>query len=89
MRSARSLTNSQSARLPVPDEIHLPDLISSEIQVSRSEARRLIQQGGVKHEDSEGELHYLHLLDYDRRHLEGKTITVGRKRSFVVGGGAS
>lgn len=69
------------------DEIHLPELIADNLNLSRSEARRLITQGGVKHIDVEGAPHYLHLLDYDRRHLEGKTIQVGR-RSFVVGGGA-
>ncbi len=68
-------------------EIHLPTLITDQYpEISRSEARRLIAQGGVKVQTSTGP-RYLHLLDYDPRHIEGKTLTVGRKRSFVVGGG--
>lgn len=72
----------------MPDDLHLPDLIADNLNLSRSEARRLISQGGVKQIDSKGESHYLHLLDYDPRHLEGKTIQVGKRRRFVVGGGS-
>lgn len=63
---------------------NLPALISSELDVSRSEARRLIHQGGVKIDGKRA----LILEDYDPRHLQGKRITVGKKRSFVVGGEA-
>ena len=68
----------------MPDAIHLPSLIADEFpEISRSETRRLFSSGAIKLNGKP-----LTLSDYDRRHLEGKTITVGKKRSFVVGGEA-
>ena len=66
----------------MPNDLHLPTLITDELKISRSEARRLFANGSRPLNGKP-----LSLPDYDRRHLEGKTITVGRKRSFVVGGG--
>ncbi len=63
------------------NDIHLPTLLSENLNVSKSEARRLIHTGAVKVGDRP-----LLLEDCDPRHIEGKTISVGRqKRSFVVG----
>lgn len=61
------------------DRVHLPGVIAREIGVSTSEARRLINQGGVKVEGSP-------VLDFDppRSTLAGKRVTVGWKHSFVI-----
>jgi tyrosyl-tRNA synthetase len=57
--------------------VHLPELISREFGVSRSEARRLIDQGGVSLGDkpvAEGE----HDVPCER--AEGQVLRVGRRR---------
>jgi tyrosyl-tRNA synthetase len=58
-------------------EIHLPLLISSVFEVSTSEARRLLQQGGVK---VEGETVAAEPLDVPADRLLGKVIQVGKRR---------
>jgi tyrosyl-tRNA synthetase len=58
-------------------EIHLPALISSVFEVSTSEARRLLQQGGVK---VEGETVPAEPLDVPADRLVGKVIQVGKRR---------
>jgi tyrosyl-tRNA synthetase len=58
-------------------EIHLPALISSVFEVSTSEARRLLQQGGVK---VEGETVAAEPLDVPADRLVGKVIQVGKRR---------
>lgn len=70
----------------MPDEIHMPDLLTENLEnISRSEARRLLGTGAVKCNGSP-----LFDLDIDRRLIEGKTIEVGRqKKSFVVHAGVS
>jgi tyrosyl-tRNA synthetase len=61
-----------------PDgEIHLPLLISSLFEVSTSEARRLLQQGGVR---VEGETIPAEPLDVPADRLLGKVIQVGKRR---------
>lgn len=57
--------------------IHLPLLISSVFEVSTSEARRLLQQGGVK---VEGEPIAAEPLDVPADRLLGKVIQVGKRR---------
>ena len=59
---------------------HLPSLISSELGISCSEVRRLVYTGGVTVDGKRP----LIVEDCDPRHLRGKRITVGKKRSFVV-----
>ncbi len=62
--------------LPAGDPVHLPALISQEMGVgSTSEARRLIQQGGVKlnGQPAPG-------LDVPRAELEGALLQVGKRR---------
>jgi tyrosyl-tRNA synthetase len=58
-------------------EIHLPLLISSLFEVSTSEARRLLQQGGVR---VEGETIPAEPLDLPADRLLGKVIQVGKRR---------
>jgi tyrosyl-tRNA synthetase len=62
---------------PKDGEIHLPLLISSVFEVSTSEARRLLQQGGVK---LEGETIAAEPLDVPADRLLGKVIQVGKRR---------
>jgi tyrosyl-tRNA synthetase len=62
---------------PTDGEIHLPALISSVFEVSTSEARRLLQQGGVK---VEGETVAAEPLDVPTDRLLGKVIQVGKRR---------
>ncbi len=73
----------------VPDEIpvarvrvaggpvHLPTLISSEFELSTSEARRLIKQGGVR---LDGEVVDPETLDIGSEQLVGRVLAVGRRR---------
>jgi tyrosyl-tRNA synthetase len=58
-------------------QIHLPLLISSVFEVSTSEARRLLQQGGVK---VEGETIAPEPLELPADQLLGKVIQVGKRR---------
>jgi tyrosyl-tRNA synthetase len=58
-------------------EIHLPLLISSVFEVSTSEARRLLQQGGVK---VDGETVAAEPLDVPADRVLGKVIQVGKRR---------
>ena len=64
------------AELPDGDPIHLPALLVEQLGVgSTSEARRLIEQGGVK---VDGEA--VHELDVPRARLEGATLQAGKRR---------
>lgn len=74
-------------RREMPDEIevfpvstgqtHLPELLANAFGVSRSEARRLIEQGGVKLDGASAEPER---LDYDSSELEGRVIQLGKRR---------
>jgi tyrosyl-tRNA synthetase len=55
--------------------VHLPALIAELFEVSRSEARRLIEHGGV-HIDDE----VLDELDVDPSRLDGRVLRVGRRK---------
>jgi tyrosyl-tRNA synthetase len=68
-------------------KVHLPALMASEFEISSSEARRLIAQGGVKldGEQVDGEA-----FDLDATELDGKVLQVGKRRFVrleVPGGG--
>jgi len=66
----------EDAEIPAGDgAIHLPALLSEEFGLSRSEARRLITQGGVK---LDGEP--LTELDIDAAGLDGRVLAVGKRR---------
>jgi tyrosyl-tRNA synthetase len=57
--------------------VHLPALLASEFEISSSEARRLIAQGGVK---LDGEVLDAGTLDVDVGELGGKVLQVGKRR---------
>jgi tyrosyl-tRNA synthetase len=57
--------------------ILLPKLIGSGFELSSSEARRLIKQGGVK---LDGETIASDVLELPRRDLDGKVLQVGKRR---------
>jgi tyrosyl-tRNA synthetase len=60
-----------------PDAIQLPRLIGSGFDLSSSEARRLIKQGGVK---LDGETVASDILELPRKALDGKVLQVGKRR---------
>jgi tyrosyl-tRNA synthetase len=60
-----------------PDTILLPKLIGSGFELSSSEARRLIKQGGVK---LDGETVAPGILELPREALAGKVLQVGKRR---------
>jgi tyrosyl-tRNA synthetase len=67
----------QEAALPAADPVHLPALIADLFGLSRSEARRLMAQGGVKldGEPVDGEA-----LDVPASRLDGAILQVGKRR---------
>ncbi|HEX2127707.1 MAG TPA: tyrosine--tRNA ligase [Solirubrobacterales bacterium] len=68
-----------AARLDAADGelVHLPALISAEFGLSRGEARRLIQQGGVRLDGSPVDGH---VLDLPAGELAGRVLQVGKRR---------
>jgi tyrosyl-tRNA synthetase len=67
------------ARLEVADgaTVHLPALIASEFELSSSEARRLIAQGGVR---LDGVVVAADTLDLPAEDLDGAVLQVGKRR---------
>jgi tyrosyl-tRNA synthetase len=59
------------------EAILLPQLIGSGFELSSSEARRLIKQGGVK---LDGETVAPDILELPRKALDGKVLQVGKRR---------
>jgi tyrosyl-tRNA synthetase len=57
--------------------VHLPALIAESFELSRSEARRLIEQGGVR---LNGDVLAGDTLDLDATRLDGALLQVGRRR---------
>ncbi len=57
--------------------VHLPALIAAEFELSSSEARRLIQQGGVR---LDGEVVAADVLDLPAERLDGSVLQVGKRR---------
>jgi tyrosyl-tRNA synthetase len=63
--------------LPPDDVVHLPAVLADAFGVSRSEARRLLAQGGVKLDGdplSDGE------LDVGAERLDGRVVQLGKRR---------
>ena len=61
--------------LPAGDPVHLPALLANAFELSTSEARRLIAQGGVKLDgDAVTE------LDLPRERLAGAVLQAGKRR---------
>jgi tyrosyl-tRNA synthetase len=59
------------------DPVHLPALVAAAFDVSRSEARRSIAQGGVK---LDGETLPPEPLDYPANELDGRVLQLGKRR---------
>jgi len=59
------------------EPVHLPALIAAEFELSTSEARRLIQQGGVR---LDGEVVGADTLDREPSELVGRVLQVGKRR---------
>ncbi len=59
------------------EPVHLPALIAAEFELSTSEARRLIQQGGVR---LDGEVVGADSLDREPSELVGRVLQVGKRR---------
>ncbi|MEX2103315.1 MAG: tyrosine--tRNA ligase [Gaiellaceae bacterium] len=77
VREGKAPDDVREASLPPGDPVHLPALIRDEFGLSTSEARRLIEQGGVKLDgDTASD------LDIPRSRLEGVLLQVG-KRQFI------
>jgi tyrosyl-tRNA synthetase len=68
-----------AARISAGDgePVHLPALIAAEFELSTSEARRLIQQGGVRLDD---EVVGADTLDREPSELVGRVLQVGKRR---------
>jgi tyrosyl-tRNA synthetase len=58
-------------------DAHLPALIAESFGISRSEARRLVGQGGVK---LDGEPVPPNRLDLPASELDGRVLQVGKRR---------
>lgn len=59
------------------EPVHLPALIASAFELSTSEARRLLSQGGVR---LDGEVLAADLLDMPSNELTGRTLQAGKRR---------
>jgi len=60
-----------------PGSVHLPRLMADAFEISSSEARRLLQQGGVK---LDGEALDGERLDMAAAELDGRVLQVGKRR---------
>jgi tyrosyl-tRNA synthetase len=58
-------------------QVHMPQLMGDLFEMSSSEARRLLGQGGVK---LDGETLPADRLDYDPTELDGRVLQVGKRR---------
>ena len=65
--------------------VHLPQLMAAAFEISSSEARRLIKQGGVK---LDGEALGTDELDVDSARLDGCVLQVGKRRFRRLRAGA-
>src|SRR5579864_5103709 len=69
--------------LPAGDPVHLPALLADAFELSTSEARRLISQGGVKLNGKA-----LSELDVPRERLAGAVLQAGKRRFVRLNGAA-
>jgi len=79
VREGRAPEELPEARLPSGDPIHLPAALAEWFDLSTSEARRLIAQGGVK---VDGE--HVDALDIARDVLSGAVVQAGKRRFVHV-----
>jgi tyrosyl-tRNA synthetase len=75
VREGRAPDDVPEHALPAGDPVHVPALLASAFGVSTSEARRLIEQGGVKVEGA-----VVSDLDVPRAKLAGNVIQAGKRR---------
>ena len=75
VREGQAPEDVPEAPLPQDDPVHLPALLASCFSVSRSEARRLIEQGGVRINDR-----VISKPDVARAELEGALLQAGKRR---------
>jgi tyrosyl-tRNA synthetase len=68
------------------DPVHLPALIGAQFGLSRSEARRLLEQGGVR---LDGEALDGDALDLPAAHLDGSVLQVGKRRFVRLRAGSA
>jgi tyrosyl-tRNA synthetase len=69
--------------LPAGDPVHLPSLLAEAFDLSTSEARRLIGQGGVKLDGNA-----VRELDLPRERLAGAVLQAGKRRFVRLNGAA-
>ncbi len=70
---------------PGPDgAVHLPAVIGAQFEISNSEARRLLAQGGVR---LDGDTLSGDRLDLPARELDGKVLQVGKRRFVRIAAG--
>lgn len=67
----------EEAELAADGEVHLPAALAEAFGVSRSEARRILSQGGVK---QDGEPMPPEPLDYPASDLDGSVLQMGKRR---------
>jgi tyrosyl-tRNA synthetase len=72
----------EEATLPDTDTVYVPALIAENFSISRSQARRLLSQGGVK---IDGEVLAEKDSDLERARLEGAIIQIGKRRFRRLG----
>ncbi len=75
----------EEAALPAQDSVHVPALIAEQFSISRSEARRLLEQGGVwlgERQLGAGD------QDLPVPELDGQVLRVGRRRFRRLRAGA-
>jgi tyrosyl-tRNA synthetase len=70
-------TSEAGSSISVGQTVHLPKLIADAFEISSSEARRLLQQGGVK---LDGEPLPAEPLDLEVASLDGRVLQVGKRR---------
>lgn len=63
--------------LPAGDPVHLPAALAAAFGISRSEARRVMTQGGVKRD---GQVLPSEPLDYPASELDGSVLQLGKRR---------
>jgi len=67
------------------DSVYLPRLMAGAFEISSSEARRLLEQGGVK---LDGERLRADRLDLDPSDLDGRVLQLGKRRFLRIRAGA-
>jgi tyrosyl-tRNA synthetase len=75
VREGQAPEDVDEVALPPGDPVHLPALLSEQLDLSTSEARRLIAQGAVK---IDGER--VDELDVPRNRLAGALVQAGKRR---------